>query len=206
MPDGSPEVAIATPSFVDRFRPPERSTHHIANIHWPSPGATNRDAIMVAGPGGLQSSIAYQVYVEGFPTRTPATRSTSAIAPKSGPSPPTMRSSLATKSVFSTPGQAAGYKHAIILEPSSSPPIATPKPCISPGCQTPTASPPSSAASNLSTATILHPVLLTPLFDRPATRTPTRSAAGALPPPLTPWRNSFPWLRWLTSDLTPCRA
>jgi hypothetical protein len=67
MPDGSLDSAIATPSFVDRFRPPGRSTHQVANIHWPSPEATNRDAIIVASPGGLQSSIAYQVYVEGFP-------------------------------------------------------------------------------------------------------------------------------------------
>jgi hypothetical protein len=67
MPDGSSDSAIATPSFVDYFRPPGRSTHYVANIHWPSPGATNCDAIIVAGPGGLQSSIAYQVYVKGFP-------------------------------------------------------------------------------------------------------------------------------------------
>jgi hypothetical protein len=67
MPDGSPDSAIATSSFVDRFQPPGRSTHHVANMHWPSPAATNRDAIIVAGPRGLQSSIAYQVYVEGFP-------------------------------------------------------------------------------------------------------------------------------------------
>jgi hypothetical protein len=48
MPDGSPDSAIATPSFVDRFRPPGRSTHHVANIHWPSPRATNRDATILA--------------------------------------------------------------------------------------------------------------------------------------------------------------
>jgi hypothetical protein len=65
MPGGSPDSAIATLSFTDRFRPPLAwSTHQVANINWPSPGATNR---IVTGPDGRQSSITYQVYVEGFP-------------------------------------------------------------------------------------------------------------------------------------------
>jgi hypothetical protein len=68
MTGSSPDSAIATPSFVDHFRPPlARSTHQVADIGWPSPGATNCNAIVVAGLAGRQSSIAYQVYVEGLP-------------------------------------------------------------------------------------------------------------------------------------------
>ena len=61
MPGGPPNSATATPSFVDRFRPPGRSAHQVTNIHWPTIGPTNRDAIIVAGPDGRQSSIAYQI-------------------------------------------------------------------------------------------------------------------------------------------------
>jgi hypothetical protein len=67
MPGGPPNSAMATPSFLDRFRPPGRATHQVTNIRWPSIGATSRNAIIVAGPDGRQSSIAYYVYVEGFP-------------------------------------------------------------------------------------------------------------------------------------------
>jgi hypothetical protein len=67
MPGRSPDTTIATPSFVDRFRSPARPAHQVAHIHWPSPGATNCDAIIVAGPHGHQSPIEYQVYIKGFP-------------------------------------------------------------------------------------------------------------------------------------------